>query len=136
MRKTDCLSRCFVKRENVTTKRVVKMPSAHKIELQIVSPSGEPLGLVIVGIPEDQFLKLKAEFPDKGFSGQRPKVNQAIKEGITKQEKDHIAKHPGLPGNTKLKFQFEGIPRSYVDEAKEKPSFESHGKKFWIKSGP
>ena len=55
------------------------MPSAHKIELQIVSPSGKPLGLVIVGIPEDQFLKLKAEFPDKGFSGQQRFAHERIR---------------------------------------------------------
>jgi hypothetical protein len=106
--------------------------TAHKIELRIESPSSEKLfGFVVIGIPENQLLELIAKFPDAPFTGQNPKVNEAIKEGITKEEREPIAKHLGLRPNTEFKFEFQGFLR-YLDEAKEKPSFESNGKKFWI----
>jgi hypothetical protein len=86
---------------------------------------------VEIGIPENQFLELIAKFPAVGFTGPNPKVDEAIKEGITKEERGRIAKHLGLRPNTEFKFEFQGILR-YVDKAKEKPSFESNGKEFWI----
>ena len=67
------------------------MPSAYKIEFCIESLSGEKLfGFVVVGIPENQFLELKAKFPDVGFKGQNPEINEAIKEGFTEEEKERI----------------------------------------------
>jgi hypothetical protein len=49
-------------------------------------PPGNPLGSAMVGIPEEQFLELNAKFPPRGFAGQNPKVNEAIKESITEEE--------------------------------------------------
>jgi hypothetical protein len=41
------------------------MPCAYKTELHVESPSGAVVfGFVVVGIPESQFLELKARFPD------------------------------------------------------------------------
>jgi len=51
------------------------MPCAHKTELRVESPSGEIVfGFVVVGIPENRFLELKAKFPDEGFKEQNPKL--------------------------------------------------------------
>jgi hypothetical protein len=46
-----------------------------------------------VGIPECQFLELKAKFPDEGFKGQNPKLKQAVKQDITKEEREQIIEH-------------------------------------------
>jgi len=106
------------------------MPSAHKVQIQIYLPSGKSPGFVVVGIFDDEFLKLKAEYPEGGFKGHNPKLDVAIKGAITKEETERIARHLNLPYDTKLKFLTRrGIPRP-VDEAK--PAFESNGKKFWI----
>jgi hypothetical protein len=105
--------------------------TAHKIDLVIKALFGGVFGHVVIGIPENQFLELKAKFPDEGFKGQNPKVNETIKEAITKDERELITKHLGLPFGIKFEFQFLAICR-YIDEANEKPSFESNGKKFWV----
>ena len=61
-------------------------------------------------------------------------MNEAIKDGITKEETERIAFDLELPANTELKFElFGGIPY-IVDETRDEPSFESNGKKFWIAS--
>src|SRR6516165_4962503 len=94
------------------------MPCAHKTELRVESPSGEVVfGFVVVGIPESQFLELKAKFPDEGFKAQNPKLKQAVKQDITKEEREQIIEHLRLRPDA---------------EAKEQPRFESNGKKFWI----
>jgi hypothetical protein len=103
--------------------------TAHKVELSVESASGTPVGSVVVGISEEQFLKLKADFPDIGFSGQNPKVNEAIGDGITETEKKQIAEHLGFLYQN-FTLQFKTICR-FIDEAKERSSFESNGKKFW-----
>jgi hypothetical protein len=111
---------------------LLKMACAHKLELRAESRSGEKVfGFVVIGIPENQFLELKAKFPDEGFKGQNPKLNEAIKQDITKEESERIAEHLSLRPNEKSKFECETILR-YLNEAKEKPRFESNGKKFWI----
>jgi hypothetical protein len=48
------------------------MLSAHKVQIQIYLPSGKSPGFVVVGIPDDEFLKLKAEYPEGGFKGHNP----------------------------------------------------------------
>jgi len=106
------------------------MPSAHKVQIQIYSPSGKSPGFVLVGIPDDEFLKLKADYSEGGFKGHNPKLDVAIKGTITKEETERIARHLNLPYDTKFKFLTRGgIPRP-VDEAK--PAFESNGRRFWI----
>ena len=111
------------------------MSCAHKTELRVESASGEVVfGFVVVGIPESQFLELKAKFPNegfKGFKGQNPKLKQAVKQDITKEEREHIIEHLRLRPDAEAKFECEAIVR-YLDEAKEQPRFESNGKKFWI----
>ena len=108
------------------------MPSAHKTELRVESPSGELVyGFVVVGIPESQFLELKAKFPDEGFKGQNPRLKESVKQDITKEEREQIAEYLRLRPDTEPKFECETIVR-YLDEAKEIPRFESNGKKFWI----
>ena len=82
----------------------------------------------MVGIPEEQFLELNAKFPSRGFAGQNPKVNEAIKESITEEEKTEIAEHLGIR-HTHFTFEFKAA-RHFIDEANERPSFESNGKKF------
>jgi hypothetical protein len=104
--------------------------TAHRVDLRIESRSGDPLGRVLVGIPEEQFLQLIARFPEQGFSGQNPKVNEAIRDGITEGEKEKIAEYLGIP-LTHAAFEFNPFCR-FIDEAKEPPLFESNGKKFWI----
>jgi hypothetical protein len=86
---------------------------------------------IVVGISESQFLELKAQFPDEGFKAQNPKLKEAIKQDITKEEREQIAEHLRLRSGTEPKFEFETIVR-YLDEAKEQPRFESNGKKFWV----
>src|SRR5215475_11786070 len=98
------------------------MPSAHKTELRVESISGEMLfGFVVVAIPESQFLELKAKFPDEGFKGQNPRVKEAVKQGITKEEREQIIEHLRLRHDTEPKFECETIVR-YLDEGKEKPT--------------
>jgi hypothetical protein len=104
--------------------------TAHKVDLSIESASGNHLGSVVVGIPEEQFLKFKTDFSDIGFMGQNPKLNKAIRDSLTKQEKEQIANHLGIQ-NMRFALTLKSSSRP-VDEAKEKPSFESNGKKFWI----
>jgi hypothetical protein len=104
--------------------------TTHKVDLSIELASGNPLGSVVVGIPEEQFLELNAKFPPRGFAGQNPKVNEAIKDSITEEEKNQIAEHLGIR-HTHFTFEFKAACR-FIDEAKEKPSFESNGKKFWV----
>jgi hypothetical protein len=88
---------------------------------------------VVIGIPEEQFRELNAKFPPQSpFAGQNPKVNEAIKDGISDEEADHIRRHLNLQRSTKLKFTFEGIAQHLVDEAKRKPSFVLNGKSFWV----
>jgi|SRR5271165_5555233 len=109
------------------------MLSAHKLEFLVQPLSGlELYGYVVIRIPEDQFLRLKAEFPDRQWAGQDPKVNEAIKEGITKEEREEIAKHLKLLPRTEFQIIFRTPGPRYVDEAKENPSFEMNGKKFWM----
>ena len=106
--------------------------TAYKIDFCVEPPSSwKPFGHVVIGMPENQFLELKAQFPDEGFRGQNPKVDQAIKEGITKDERDRILMQLGFQSGTECKFTSQGIVR-YIDEAKEPPQFESNGKKFWV----
>jgi hypothetical protein len=50
----------------------------------------------VLGIPEEQFLELIARFPEKGFSGQNPKVNEAARDGVTEWEKKQNAEHLGI----------------------------------------
>ena len=48
-----------------------------------------------------------AKFPPQSpFAGQNPKVNEAIKDGISDEEADHIRRHLNLRRSTKLKFTF------------------------------
>ncbi len=60
------------------------MSSAHKLEFLVMSGQAHH-GFVVVGIPADQFLKLKTDYPDRQWSGQDPKVNEAIKDGVTEE---------------------------------------------------
>ena len=55
-------------------------------------------------------------------------MNEAIKEGITEEEKTEIAEHLGIR-HTHFTFEFKAA-RHFIDEANERPSFESNGKKF------
>ena len=106
--------------------------TAYEIGLYVEPVSGrKPFGHVVIGIPENQFLELKADCPDQGFKGQNPKVAQAIKEGITKDEREWMLLHLGLRPGTECRFTSQGIV-PYIDEAKEKPHFERNGKKFWV----
>ena len=108
------------------------MPCAHKTELRVESPSGEVVfGFVVIGISENQFLELKAKFPDEGFKKQNPRLKEAIKQDITKEEREQIIEHLRLRPDAEAKFESEAIVR-YLDEAKEQPRFESNRKKFWI----
>ena len=102
------------------------MPCAHKTELRVESASGEVVfGFVVVGIPESQFLELKAKFPDERFKGQNPKLKQAVKLDITKEEREHIIEHLRLRPDAEAKFECGAIVR-YLDEAKEQPRFASY----------
>ena len=81
------------------------MPCAYKTELRVESPSGAVVfGFVVVGIPESQFLELEARFPDECFKGQNPRLKEAVKQDITKQEREQIAEHLRLEPDTELKF--------------------------------
>src|SRR6516225_4165661 len=108
------------------------MPCAYKMELRVESLSGElVLGFVVVGINENQFLELKAKFPDEGFKKQNPKLKEAIKQDITHEEREQIIELLRLSPDAEPKFECETIVR-YLDEAREQPRFESNGKKFWV----
>ncbi len=86
-------------------RRVLFEVVAHKTEIVVLSLSGEKRGYVVIGIPEEQFRELNAKFPPQSpFAGQNPKVNEAIKDGIS--EADHIRRHLNLRRSTKLKFTF------------------------------
>ncbi len=113
------------------------MSSAHKIELLVLPPSGlVPVGYAVVGVPEDQMRELKTQFPDRQWSGQDPRVNEAIKNGVTEDERKQIAVHLQLRPWDEFKLDFRtDIPR-FVDETKELPTFENNGKKFWIFRNP
>ena len=64
--------------------------------------------------------------------GPNPKVDDAIRQSITEEEKRQIRKHLKIPFYSDFKFKFQGIGRP-VDETTEKPTFEGeNGKKFWV----
>jgi hypothetical protein len=69
----------------------------------------------------------KTEFPDRQWSGQDPRVNEAINNGVTKTERKQIAVRLELRPWDEFKL---------VDETKELPTFENNGKKFWIFPDP
>ena len=73
---------------------------SHKVQIQIYLPSGKSPGFVVVGIPDDEFLRLKAEYPKGGFKGHNPKLDVAIKGAITKEETGRIARYLNLPYDT------------------------------------
>ena len=105
------------------------MPSA-PVQIQVYSSSNQFLGFVSVQLPDDQFQEILAKYPPEGFTGQNRKVNEAIRDGITKEEAERIARHLDLSHDSKLKFElYAGIPQA-VDHAK--PTFEMDGRKFWI----
>jgi len=113
------------------------MSSAHKIELLVLPLSGfVPLGYVVVGVPEEEMRKLKTEFPDRQWSGQDPRVNEAIKDGVTDEERKQIAVHLQLRPSDEFKLEFRTPGSRYIDESKEMPTFEKNGKKFWIFRNP
>ena len=67
------------------------MPCAHKTELRVESPSGEVVfGFVVIGISENQFLELKAKFPDEGFKKQNPRLKEAINRTSPKKKENRL----------------------------------------------
>ena len=79
----------------------------YTLEFLVQPRSGIDLfGYVVVGICEDQSLKLRAEFPDRQWSGQDPRFDQAIKDGITEDEKRRISDEPELPPWIEIQLNF------------------------------
>jgi hypothetical protein len=106
------------------------MPAEHRTELLISDPSGNRLGSVVVKISEDQSRELEQSPPQSPYSGKNPKVDQAICDGVTKEEREKIAKHFGLESGTEITLRVRDGFLSSVDEAN--PDFEINGRTFWI----
>ena len=89
-------------------------------------------GSFVIGVPIATVLDLKQQYPDHSFAGPNPKVDDAIRQSITEEEKRQIRKHLKIPFDSNFKFKFQGIGRP-VDETTEKPAFKGeNGKKFWV----
>jgi hypothetical protein len=101
--------------------------------LRAESVSGDKVfGSFVIGVPTATFLDLVKEYPNRNFTGQNPKVSDAIKGSITEGEKQRIRKHLKIPVNVDFKFESQGISR-LIDEATEMPTFEGeNAKRFWI----
>ena len=107
------------------------MPGEHRTELLISDPSGNRLGSVVVRISADQSRELDEKYPPQSqYSGENPKVDQAICEAITKEEREKIAKHFGLESGTEITLRVRDGFLSSVKEAA--PDFEINGRTFWI----
>lgn len=107
------------------------MPSAHRTELLIGDTSGNRLGSVMVRISEDQSRELDEKYPPQSqYPGKNPKLDQAICDGITKEEREKIAEDFGLGPGTEITLQVRDGFLSSVDEAK--PDFGMNGKTFWL----
>jgi hypothetical protein len=95
-------------------------------------PGDRVFGSFVIGVPTATVLDLKQQYPDRNFAGPNPKVDDAIRQSITEEEKRQIRKHLKIALNADFKFKFQGIGRP-LDEVTEKPTFEGeNGKKFWV----
>ena len=95
-------------------------------------PGDRVFGSFVIGVPTATVLDLKQQYPDRNFAGPNPKVDDAIRQSITEEEKRQIRKHLKIALNADFKFKFQGIGRP-LDEATEKPTFEGeNGKNFWV----
>ena len=108
------------------------MPSVYKTELRVYLPSGESRGSVVVRISEEESRELDAKFPPKSrWAGKIPNVEQAICDGITKEEREQIAKHLRVEPWTEIRLEVKTDAfLSEVDE--EHPWFVMNGEAFWI----
>jgi hypothetical protein len=112
--------------------KVAFMPSVYKTELRVYLPSGESRGSVVVRIFEEERRELDAKFPSRSQSaGKYSQVEQVICDGITKEEREQIAKHLRVEPWTEIRLEVKtGAFLSAVDE--EHPWFVMNGKAFWI----
>ena len=108
------------------------MPSVYKTELRVYLASGESRGSVVVRISEEESRELHAKFPPQSrWAETNPKVDQAICDGITKEEREQIAKHLRVEPWTEIRLEVKTDAfLSAVDE--EHPWFVMNGKAFWI----
>jgi len=108
------------------------MPSVYKTELRVYLRSGESRGSVVVRISEEESRELDAKFPPESrWAGKIPNVEQAICDGITKEEREQIAKYLSVEPWTEIRLEVKTDAfLSEVDE--EHPWFVMNGKAFWI----
>jgi hypothetical protein len=120
---------------HASTSRLPGAAGGHTVDgmplpLLIKSGSGYLPVTVMVEIPAEQFSEIIAKFPNPHpFRGQDPRVNEAIRDGITDEEKKQVGALLRI-WHTNFTFVFDTIPRPPVDQAK--PDLEINGKKFWI----
>jgi hypothetical protein len=93
---------------------------------------GHPFGRAIVGVPQDQMLELKKEFPDHEVRGEDPWIQVAIQDGITENARARIVSALRLSPGTTITFQMLSIPTADVPPS-DRPKFESDGKSFWVR---
>ena len=104
------------------------MPSGYKTELRVYLPSGESRGSVVVRISEEESRELDAKLPPQS---QWAAKDQAICNGIAKEEREQIAKHLGVEPWTEIRLEVKTDAfLSAVDE--EHPWFVMNGKAFWM----
>jgi len=104
------------------------MPSVYKTELRVYLPSGESRGSAVVRIPEEESRELNTKFPPQSRWAEK---DQAICNGITKEEREQIAKYLSVEPWTEIRLEVKtGAFLSAVNE--EHPWFVMNGKAFWI----
>ena len=104
------------------------MPFVYKTELRVYLPSGESRGSVVVRISEEESRELDAKLPPQS---QWAEKDQAVCNGITKEEREQIAKPLRVEPWTEMWLEVKTDAfLSEVDE--EHPWFVMNGKAFWI----
>src|ERR1700692_3499104 len=93
-----------------TTATSRDQPSGMSLEkryLRVETLRGDRVfGSFVIGVPIATVLDLKQQYPDHSFAGPNPKVDDAIRQSITEEEKRQIRKHLKIPSNSDFKFKF------------------------------
>jgi hypothetical protein len=97
-----------------------------------VANGGLPFPRAIVGVPDDQMLELKKQFPDREFTGEDPQIQFAIRDGITDSEREKILSALSLLPGTTITFQIQPVPTTDIPPP-DPPMFEGDGKLFWVR---
>ena len=92
--------------------------------------SPQPIGRVIVGVPDDQMLALKKVYPDRQFTGEDPRVQFSIRVNVSDTAKIRIADILGNRG-VSITLKTQDVP-TFDLLPDRPPTFTHDGKNFWV----